>query len=69
MNTYQLQQHIEKPTRVTPTTSSLIDVIFTFFGDNKTLETGVIPLGVSDQNLVYICRKISFPKELPINLS
>ena len=45
MNTYQLQQHIEKPTRVTPTTSSLIDVIFTYVGDNKTLETGVIPLG------------------------
>ena len=35
MNTYQLQQHIEKPTRVTPTTSSLIDVIFTYVGDNK----------------------------------
>ena len=65
MNTYQLQQHIEKPTRVTPTTSSLIDVIFTYVGDNKTLETGIIPLGISDHNLVYICRKISFPKELP----
>jgi hypothetical protein len=30
-----------------------------------TLETGVIPLGISDHNLVYICRKISLPKELP----
>ena len=65
MNIYQLQQHIENPTRVTPTTSSLIDVIFTYVGDNKTLETGVIPLGISDHNLVYICRKISFPGELP----
>ena len=65
MNTYQLQQHIEKPTRVTPTTSSLIDVIFTYIGDSKTLETGVIPLGISDHNLVYIRRKISFPKQLP----
>ena len=27
---YQLQEHIKKPTRVTPTTSSLIDVIFTY---------------------------------------
>ena len=65
MNTYQLQQHIEKPTRVTPTTCSLTDVIFAYVGDNKTLETGVIPLGISDQNRVYMCRKISFHKELP----
>ena len=65
MNTYQLQQQIEKPTRVTSTKSCLIDVILTFLGDTKTLETGVIPLGISDQYLVYICRKISFPKELP----
>ena len=65
MNIYQLQQHIKIPTRVTPITSSLIDVIFTYMGDNKTLETGVIPLGISDHNLVYICRKISLPKELP----
>ena len=53
MNIYQLQQHIKIPTRVTPITSSLIDVIFTYMGDNKTLETGVIPLGISDHNLVY----------------
>ena len=65
MNIFQLQQHIKIPTRVTPITSSLIDVIFTYMGDNKTLETGVIPLGISDHNLVYICRKISLPKELP----
>ena len=65
MNIYQLQQHIRIPTTVSPITSSLIDVMFTYMGDNKTLETGVIPFGISDHNLVYICRKISLPKELP----
>lgn len=65
MDIFQLQQHIKTPTRVTPTTSTLIDVILTHIGDNKTLETGVIPLGISDHSLVYLCRKLSLPRETP----
>ena len=40
MDIFQLQQHIQTPTRITPTTSSLIDVIINQIGDSKTLETG-----------------------------
>ena len=65
MDIFQLQQHIQTPTRITPTTSSLIDVIITQIGDSKTLESGAIQLGISDHSLVYLCRKISIPKEPP----
>ena len=65
MDIFQLQQHIKTPTRITPTSSTLIDVIFIYIGDKKTLETGVIPLGISDHSLVYLCRKLSIPKESP----
>ena len=34
-------------------------------GTKKTLETGDIPLGISDHSLVYLCRKLSIPKESP----
>ena len=33
--------------------------------DDKILEAGVLDLGISDHSLVYICRKISIPKESP----
>jgi hypothetical protein len=38
INIFQLQQHIQSPTRTTHTTSSLIDIILTYSGDSKTLE-------------------------------
>ena len=62
---FQLQQHIQSPTRTTHTTSSLVDIILTYSGDSKTLEEGVIQLGISDHSLVYLCRKISIPKAPP----
>ena len=65
MDIYQLQQHIQSPTRITSLTQTLIDVIFTQIGDNKTLDSGVIELGISDHSLVYLCRKVSLPKEAP----
>ena len=65
MDIFQLQQHVKSPTRVTPLTKTLIDLIFTQMGDNKTLEAGVIRLGISDHDLVYLCRKISLPKQSP----
>ena len=40
-------------------------MIITQIGDSKTLETGAIQLGISDHSLVYLCRKISIPKEPP----
>jgi hypothetical protein len=62
---YQLQQHINKPSRVTNYSQTLIDLILTKTDDNKTIDSGVIELGISDHCLVYICRKLSIPKGKP----
>ena len=59
MDIFQLKQHIQTPTRVTPTTSSLIDVNFTYIGDNGTLEAGVLHLGVTDfETLKFKIREV-----------
>ena len=58
---YQLQQHIDQPTRITDLTQTLLDIIITKIDDPKTIESGVIELGISDHSLVYICRKIGIP--------
>ena len=57
MHIYQLQQHIDKPTRITPTSKTLIDIILTKIEDARTLDSGVIDLGISDHSFTYICRK------------
>ena len=62
---FQLQQHIQTPTRTTYNSSSLIDLILTHIDDDKILKVGVVDLGISDHSLVYMCRKISIPKEPP----
>ena len=64
-NIYILKQHIQSSTRITPRSQSLIDVIITAIDDNKTIDSGVVDLGTSDHNLVYLCRKVSIPKEMP----
>ena len=58
---YQLQQHVDQPTRITDLTQTLLDIIITKIDDPKTIESGVIELGISDPSLVYICRKIGIP--------
>ena len=57
---YGLKQLIDEPTRVTPSTSTLIDLIFTSHQDN-ILCSGVTHVGISDHSLVYAYRKISIP--------
>ena len=59
---YQLQQHIDKPSRITNSSQTLLDIILTKIEDTKMIDSGVIELGISDHSLVYICRKISIPK-------
>ena len=49
---------ITKPTRITPLSSTLIDVIFTNLLDNTTC-SGVSHFGISDHSLIYVYRKIS----------
>ena len=58
------------PTRITPTTKTLINVIITKEGDIKIIDSGVIHIGISDHSLVYrrnrpICRKVGIPRSEP----
>ena len=64
-STYQLQQLILEPTRVTNTSATLIDLIFT--NETKNIATsGVIHNGMSDHSLIYVVRKCIPPKRRPI---
>ena len=58
---YQLQQLINEPTRVTRTSASLIDLIFTNKKEN-IVKSGVIHLGISDHSLIFVVRKFFTPK-------
>ena len=58
LNLYQLHQLINKPTRITETSKTLIDVIITNKPVNY-LKSGIIHIGISDHSLVYTCRKLS----------
>ena len=57
---YNLKQLISEPTRITPSSSTLIDVIFTNLPDNTNC-SGVSHIGISDHSLIYVYRKISSP--------
>ena len=60
LNLYQLHQLINEPTRITETSKTLIiDVIIT---NENYLKSGIIHIGISDNSLVYTCRKLSVPK-------
>ena len=58
---YQLSQLIKEATRVTMTTSSLIDHIVTNTPE-KISDSGVIHTGISDHSLVFAIRKIAVTK-------
>ena len=55
---YGLQQLITEPTRVTPTSSTLIDVIYTNFPD-KIVCSGVCQISISDHSMVFAYGKLS----------
>ena len=55
---YGLQQLITEPTRVTPTSSALFDVIYTNFLD-KIVCSGVCPIITSDHSMVFSYRRLS----------
>ena len=57
---YNLKQLVKEPTRVTPASSTLIDVILTSHPDNASC-SGVSHVGISDHSLIYAFRKISLP--------
>ena len=55
---YQLSQLMDEPTRITMTTSSLIDHIVTNTPEDIS-DSGVIHTGISDHSLIFAIRKIS----------
>ena len=61
--TYQLSQLINTPTRVSATSSTLIDLVFTN-GPDKNVSSGVLHSGLSDHYPVYFVWKTSasFPR-------
>ena len=58
-----LKRLIEEPTRVTPHSSTLLDLIMT--NSVNISKAGVIDPGVSDHSLVYVIRKFKRPKGEP----
>ena len=55
--TFSLKEIIQEPTRITSTTSFLLDHILTNAGW-KISQKGVIDVGLSDHQLIYCTRKI-----------
>ena len=64
MENYQLSQVINKPTRITGTCSTLIDLFITNNPDS-IVNSGVCTLSISDHNLVYAVRKIGIARKNP----
>ena len=64
IETHQLSQLINQPTRVTEETRTLIDLFITN-SEESILHSGVYPLSISDHNLIYAVRKISIPRSSP----
>ncbi len=62
---FQLKQLIKEPTRVTRTSESCIDHIFTNASESRIHSSGVIPLGLSDHSLVYVIKKCVKPNYKP----
>ena len=65
--TFSLKEIIQEPTRITSTTSSLLDHILTNAGW-KISKKGVIDVGLSDHQLIYFTQKILWNKANMHNL-
>ena len=57
--TYGLEQLINEPTRVTPNSSTLIDLCVTNTA-TKIVNSGVLHLGISDHSLIYMTYKTKY---------
>ena len=56
---------INEPTRVTETSASTIDLILSNTPEN-IVSSGVSHVGISDHSLIYVVRKLAFPKSKSI---
>ena len=61
---FGLQQLITEPTRITESSSTLIDLIYTNYTD-RVVCSGVSHIGISEHSLIYVYRKLSlaFPSK------
>ena len=59
---HRLTQLIEDPTRTTDSTATLIDHIITTNKPDIVRQSGVIPCGISDHDLIFMTRKARLPK-------
>ena len=66
MHQYQMTQLIEKPTRITKTSETLTELIFTSNAE-KIGESGILNLSISDHSLVYAVRQTSHKKTSSYN--
>ena len=60
-NLYDLEQLILQPTRITPSSKSLIDLLFTN-SCHRVVDCGVINLTLSDHSLIFCVLKSACPK-------
>ena len=60
------KQLIEEPTRVTPHSSTLLDLFLT--NSQNISKTGVFDCGISDHSMIYVVRKLNRPKLKPKTL-
>ena len=61
---FQMNQVLTEPTRVTHTSKTLIDVVITN-SKERLNHTGAYPLSISDHYLIYAIRKIGIPRGRP----
>ena len=61
LDIYGLSQLISEPTRITPTSSTLIDLCITS-SPEKISKAGVAHLGISDHSLVFMTLKICYER-------
>ena len=61
LDIYGLSQLISEPTRITPTSSTLIDLCITN-SPEKIPKAGVVHLGISDHSLVFMTLKICYER-------
>jgi len=55
---YALKQIISDPTRITSKSSTIIDVILVW-DISRIYKSGILELGLSDHNMVYVFRKLN----------
>ena len=63
-NLYGLVQLIKKPTRLTETTKTILDLIFVN-NEHRMIDSGIVPISISDHSLVYCILKTGVKKAPP----